>query len=231
MKTATIHHDRAVDHWLTGTASPTDAPPFGRALDSLLGEAPDAAEWEAVGRRLRARLEDRMGRVYYDQLKSTLVGPLWVAVTDHGLAAVSFGGSGSAFAEWIGGRLGASPIRSTERTGAARRELEEYLAGRRTAFSVPVDLRHVTPFQRDVLQAARAVPRGQVATYAEIGRRIGRPRAARAVGQALGSNPVPIVVPCHRVLASDGSLGGYSGRGGIRTKLRLLRLEGAALLS
>jgi methylated-DNA-[protein]-cysteine S-methyltransferase len=168
--------------------------------------------------------------VYYDRTESTLVGRLWVAVTDHGLAAVSFGGGEAEFADWIGRRLRSTAVRSAEQTSAVRRELDEYLRGRRTSFSVPVDLRHVTPFQRRVLEAARAVPRGSVATYGELGRRIGRPGAARAVGQALGSNPVPIVVPCHRVLASDGSLGGYSGRGGLRTKRRLLALEGALLV-
>jgi methylated-DNA-[protein]-cysteine S-methyltransferase len=105
----------------------------------------------------------------------------------------------------------------------------QYLQGRRRTFDLPVDLRHLTPFQQRVLHAAQAVPRGQVSTYGQIARRIGRPRAARAVGQALGSNPIPIVIPCHRVLASDGSLHGYSGRGGIKTKAWLLRLEEARL--
>jgi methylated-DNA-[protein]-cysteine S-methyltransferase len=103
----------------------------------------------------------------------------------------------------------------------------EYLSGRRTAFDVPVDLSRMTAFQQEVLAAACQIPRGQVRTYSDLARQIGRPKAARAVGQALGSNPVPIVVPCHRVLAADGSLRGYSGGGGIATKARLLRLEGA----
>ena len=220
--------DKDLERWLTGAAAGR-APAFALALDSSYGGGPDAATWNRVQQRLRDRLKASTPRVYYDRVKSTLVGPLWVAVTDHGLAAVTYGGSKAEFAGWIGRRLRSTPIRSAERTAAARRELDEYLRGRRTAFSVPVDLRHVTPFQRSVLEAARSVPRGQVATYGDIGRSIGKPGAARAVGQALGSNPVPIVVPCHRVLASDGSLGGYSGRGGLSTKRRLLALEGAAL--
>jgi methylated-DNA-[protein]-cysteine S-methyltransferase len=217
------------DQWLAGAARPEAAPAYARTLDEVYLRGPDQASWERARRRLQERLSAGAPRVYYDRVVSPLVGRLWVAMTDLGLAAVTYGGSESEFAGWISRRLRGTAIRSPERTAAARRELDEYLSGRRTAFSLPVDLRHVTPFQRRVLEAAQAVPRGSVATYGDIGRRIGRPRAARAVGQALGSNPVPIVVPCHRVLASDGSLGGYSGRGGLRTKRRLLALEGALL--
>jgi methylated-DNA-[protein]-cysteine S-methyltransferase len=220
--------EREDERWLAG-AAPAEPLPFAVALDAAYAAGPDPATWRRAQRRLHARLKDSAPRVYYDRVKSTLVGPLWVAITDHGLAAVTYGGSESEFAGWVGRRLRSTPIRSTERTAVVRRELDDYLRGRRLSFSVPVDLRHVTPFQRSVLEAARSVPRGQVASYGDIGRRIGKPGAARAVGQALGSNPVPIVVPCHRVLASDGSLGGYSGRGGLRTKRRLLALEGATL--
>jgi methylated-DNA-[protein]-cysteine S-methyltransferase len=221
--------DNEVERWLGGVLRPAQTPAALQALDAAYARDPDQASWQKARRRLSEQLKARAPHVYYDRVESTLVGRLWVAVTDHGLAAVNFGGSESEFAAWIGRRLRSTAVRSAGQTAAARRELDEYLRGRRTAFSVPVDLRHVTPFQRRVLEAARAVPRGSVATYGELGRRIGRPGAARAVGQALGSNPVPIVVPCHRVLASDGSLGGYSGRGGLRTKRRLLALEGALL--
>jgi methylated-DNA-[protein]-cysteine S-methyltransferase len=101
------------------------------------------------------------------------------------------------------------------------------VAGRRQTFDLPVHLSHVTAFQRQVLLAACQIPRGQVRTYSEVARQIGRPGAARAVGQALSHNPVPIVVPCHRVLAADGSLRGYLGSQGVETKQRLLVLEGA----
>jgi O-6-methylguanine DNA methyltransferase len=105
----------------------------------------------------------------------------------------------------------------------------DYLEGRRADFDLPLDLTGLTVFQRLVLLAVVGVPRGKVATYAEIARKIDRPRAARAVGQALRRNPIPIVIPCHRVLASDGGLGGYTGRGGLRTKKQLLSLEGVRL--
>ncbi len=89
-----------------------------------------------------------------------------------------------------------------------------------------VDLSSITPFQRSVLKETSNIPRGQVATYAEIAKRIGKPKAVRAVGQALRRNPIPIAVPCHRVIASDGTLGGYAGKLGDKRKVALLRLEG-----
>ncbi len=105
----------------------------------------------------------------------------------------------------------------------ARRELAEYLAGQRAFFSVPVDLSTASPFQRTVLEAAARIRFGQVTTYTDLARRIGHPRAARAVGTALARNPVPVVVPCHRVLRRDGGLGGYLF--GLGVKARLLGIE------
>jgi methylated-DNA-[protein]-cysteine S-methyltransferase len=179
-------------------------------------------------------LERRLGEratapVSYARVASSPVGPLWVAVSEKGLVAVEYDRPEAAFRRGLERRLRRPAVRAEEPTEKARRQVLEYLSGRRRSFSLSIDLRHLTAFQRTVLKAAQAVPRGQVATYGQIARRIGRPRAARAVGQALGSNPVPIVIPCHRVLASDGRLGGYSGRGGLRTKEKLLRLEGAML--
>ncbi|HUG37757.1 MAG TPA: methylated-DNA--[protein]-cysteine S-methyltransferase [Candidatus Limnocylindrales bacterium] len=105
----------------------------------------------------------------------------------------------------------------------ARLELGEYLAGKRAFFTVPVDLTATPPFQRKVLEAARSIPFGQARPYAWVAKRIGHPRAVRAVGTALGTNPVPLLVPCHRVLKSDGGVGGYIF--GTRAKSRLLKLE------
>lgn len=103
-------------------------------------------------------------------------------------------------------------------------QLHEYFEARRTRFELPVDFGGLTDFQRSVLTAAAGVGFGEVATYTDIARRIGRPRASRAVGNALGRNPVAIVIPCHRVVRSDGSLGGYTG--GLRYKEALLDIEG-----
>jgi methylated-DNA-[protein]-cysteine S-methyltransferase len=105
----------------------------------------------------------------------------------------------------------------------AREELAEYLAGARTFFTVPIDLSGIGEFQDQVLARARAIPYGEVASYAEIARRIGHPRASRAVGNALGANPVPVLVPCHRVIRGDGTWGHYAF--GPALKTRLLALE------
>ncbi len=90
-----------------------------------------------------------------------------------------------------------------------------------------LDLDDITEFHRRVFATARAIAPGNTITYGELARRLGTPGAARAVGQALGANPFPIVVPCHRIVAADGSLGGFSAPGGARTKLRMLQIEGA----
>lgn len=115
-------------------------------------------------------------------------------------------------------------------TAAARRlvdrtreELLEYLAGKRAFFSVPVDLSETPPFQRRVLEVARQIPFGEARPYAWVAREIGHPHAVRAVGTALGRNPVPLIVPCHRVWRTDGGLGGYLF--GLDVKRRLLELE------
>jgi methylated-DNA-[protein]-cysteine S-methyltransferase len=105
----------------------------------------------------------------------------------------------------------------------ARQELREYLAGRRTFFTVAVDLASVPDFQGRVLAEARRIPFGQVDSYAALARRVGHPRAARAVGNALGANPVPVIVPCHRIIRGDGTWGHYAFGGAMKTDL--LRLE------
>lgn len=116
-------------------------------------------------------------------------------------------------------------IRDPDALRHVKDELVEYLAGKRNRFHLEFDLAGCrSPFQRDVLEAARKIPYGSVISYGELAKRIGRPRASRAVGNALGANPVPIVIPCHRVVRGDGSAGGYVG--GTDKKLRLLQLEG-----
>lgn len=148
------------------------------------------------------------------------VGPLIVGLTARGLAAVEF-------------ERGRVPPRrrpddtwtpSRARTAAAVAQLEEYFSGRRRRFTLPLDLRG-TDFQLRCWNALLEIPYGQTITYAELARRVGSPRGFRAVGMANHDNPVAIVVPCHRVLASDGSLGGYGG--GLEVKRALLELEGA----
>lgn len=129
-----------------------------------------------------------------------------------------------------GGRLKALNLTRARPTAARAdnpiiRELKRYFAGEPVRFeNLPLDLEDCTDFERSVYAATRSIPFGKVATYGQIARAIGKPKAARAVGQALGNNPIAIVIPCHRVVASDGSLGGFTG--GLHWKKKLLRHEG-----
>jgi len=107
---------------------------------------------------------------------------------------------------------------------AARVAVQAYLSGKARSFDLPLDIEGRTPFQVKVWQVLRTIPYGRVRSYGWVARKIGKPRAARAVGAACGANPVPLLVPCHRVVAGDGSLGGFSG--GLPNKKRLLKLEG-----
>jgi O-6-methylguanine DNA methyltransferase len=200
------------------------------ALDTLYAAGPGAEATARAQARVRQALAAHArptAEVWYDVLARSPIGPVFVAVTGRGLRAVRFGLSEREFVAAVEHETQAQPRRSAARAGAAARQLRDYLAGRRAAFDLAVDLTAMTGFQQQVLLAACQIPRGQVRTYSELARAIGRPKAARAVGQALGSNPVPIVIPCHRVLAADGSLRGYSGGGGVATKAQLLKLEGA----
>jgi len=104
--------------------------------------------------------------------------------------------------------------------------LKRYFSGESVSFDVPLDLRYYTPFQQAVWKAAAAIAPGETRSYAWIAKRIRNPKAARAVGQALGANPVPIIIPCHRVISSAGTMGGYSG--GLGMKRKLLELEAIA---
>lgn len=107
-----------------------------------------------------------------------------------------------------------------------RAQVESYFEGRRVKFSVKVDVSRFTPFQQAILEACRRTPYGQTASYADLARAAGKPGAARAVGTTMARNPLPLVIPCHRVVRSDGSIGGFSSPDGVDEKQRLLRLEG-----
>jgi methylated-DNA-[protein]-cysteine S-methyltransferase len=156
----------------------------------------------------------------------TPVGRLLVSVTEAGLAAVDFRDSPAARRR-AAGAIGLPVADDPARAGQARAELAAYFAGELTAFTVPIDWRLVSPLPRRVLGTLHAtVPYGRVLTYGELGARSGTGVPARAIGQIMGSNPIPIVVPCHRVVAGNG-LGGYSGGFGVEIKRWLLTLEGA----
>lgn len=182
-------------------------------------------------RALRSGFSDRAldrdtASICYATIDSP-VGRVLVAATPAGLARVAFRGREDVFVAELRQRLHAEVVRSAERIGKILEQIDAYFAGKRRTFDVPVDTQLMTPFQRRVLTAAQRVPAGAVVSYGDIARAIGQPKASRAVGQALGHNPIPIVIPCHRVIASDGSLGGYIG--GLAIKKKLLALEGAEI--
>jgi methylated-DNA-[protein]-cysteine S-methyltransferase len=171
----------------------------------------------------RAAEEDLVD-VAYGRAESPL-GDLLVAMTPRGLACVSyleFRGEDETLAT-IAARLSPRVVEAPQRVDAIRRQLDDYFAGRRQAFDVALDWGLVGDFGRRVLGRTARIPYGEVATYGDVAREIGSPRAARATGNALGSNPMPIVVPCHRVVASGGRMGGYTG--GVERKQLLLTLE------
>jgi methylated-DNA-[protein]-cysteine S-methyltransferase len=154
------------------------------------------------------------------------VGELLVAVTPRGLVAIAFEGDDSdRVLDRLARELSPRVLMAARATDDVRRELDEYFRGARREFDLRLDRRLMSPFTRDVLGATARVPFGHLATYGEIAGKIGRPTAARAVGAALGVNPIPIVVPCHRVIGAGGNLTGYGG--GLPRKELLLRLEGA----
>jgi len=154
------------------------------------------------------------------------IGELLIAVTPRGLVRVGFASEDrEEILAQLAARVSPRILTSAGATDQVRRELDEYFDRRRDRFDLPLDRRLIHGIARDVLAATARIPFGRTSTYGEIARRIGHPRAARAVGNALGSNPIPIVIPCHRVLRAGGQLGGYGG--GIDRKELLLELEGA----
>ena len=164
--------------------------------------------------------------VAYDVLDSPL-GPLFVAASDEGLCTISYDVDPDAKLEQLARGFGARVLRSSRPIEPAQRQLDEYFQGKRRRFDLEVDLRLTRDFGRAVLKELAAVPFGQVTTYGELAARAGKPRAARAVGTIMNRNPIPIVLPCHRVVGANGSLVGYAG--GLDRKETLLKLEGAML--
>lgn len=164
--------------------------------------------------------------VGYDVVESA-IGPLFLAATDRGLCRVAFQPEPDAYLDQLARAFGARVLRSGAKVDAARRQLDEYFAGRRHGFELDTDLRGAAPFAQRVLGELAQVPFGETTTYGALARRVDAPRAARAVGMVMNRNPIAIVLPCHRVVGANGSLTGYAG--GLELKERLLRLEGVLL--
>ncbi|MGI8801788.1 MAG: methylated-DNA--[protein]-cysteine S-methyltransferase [Solirubrobacteraceae bacterium] len=182
--------------------------------------APPPAAPSVVAPASEARREE----VAYATLESP-VGELLVAATDHGVVRVAYVIDGpEGVLDDLADRVSPVVVERPHGLRQIRDELAEYFAGRRRRFDVPLDRRLLTGFRRALLEATATIPYGEVATYGEVARLAGRPGAARAAGGALGSNPLAIVIPCHRVVAGAG-LGGYGP--GVERKRVLLELEGA----
>jgi methylated-DNA-[protein]-cysteine S-methyltransferase len=180
-----------------------------------------------LDRRFRdAAAEAGLVDVAYDTV-DTPIGPLFVAATERGLCRIAFDPEPDRVVEGLARTLGVRVLRSARPVDEMRRQLDEYFDRRRTEFELDIDLRLAADFSRRVLDELARVPYGEVTTYGELARRAERPRAARAVGTVMNRNPIPIVLPCHRVVGASGSLVGYGG--GLDRKEALLKLEGAIL--
>jgi methylated-DNA-[protein]-cysteine S-methyltransferase len=159
------------------------------------------------------------------------VGRVYVAAGPNGVMAVTMGPyDESEAATIVWGMFHIPTLVDKRATSDAIRQLDEYFHGSRREFDIPLDLKTDTPFQRMVLQYVQQIPPGQTITYGQVAGALGDSERAIAVGQALAVNPLPILIPCHRVIGADRSLVGYSGYGGVETKAALLRHEGALLL-
>jgi O-6-methylguanine DNA methyltransferase len=176
---------------------------------------------------IRAQLIERLHEMKLT-IFETRIGWIGIAYSERGLAAIQL--PRSTRAQTL------AELRRDYPTGeliddapaAIEGELHEYVEGRRREFDLPLDWSAVKPFQRAVMNVLSQIPFGETRSYAWVARQIGNPNAARAVGRAVGANPIPIIIPCHRVIGSDGSLTGYGG--GLPLKKRLLQLEGAILI-
>jgi O-6-methylguanine DNA methyltransferase len=200
------------------------------ALDDLFlaGPGPAATRRAAAGvNQILTDLKSRQLR--YARIENTPIGTVYLAARGKRVIAIDFGISETAFTDQVSARWGENPAYDPGFLEPMKQQVLGYLHGEIEALTLSVDLGGLTDFQKQVLQAACEIPRGTLVSYADIARKIENPRAVRAVGQALGRNPIPILIPCHRVIASDGGLGGYSGGGGLETKRKLLILEGALL--
>ncbi len=165
--------------------------------------------------------------VAYDVLPDTPVGTLLVGVTDRGVCRISFDPEPEHHLELLARIFGPRVLRSSKPVDRVRRELDEYFERRRQHFDVEPDVRGVPEYYRRVLDELARVEYGTTTTYGTLAALTGNPRAARAVGTVMNRNPIPIVLPCHRVIGASGSLTGYGG--GLDRKEHLLRLEGAIL--
>ena len=167
--------------------------------------------------------------LYIGETGETPIGKLWLAVSDLGLVAIEWGLTQAEFEATLSRRFKRTVEFVPERVREAAGQLSAYLTGKQRAFTLVIDWTVLRPFQQSVLKATYEIPYGETRTYKEIAEHIGRPHAARAVGRAEATNPMPLVLPCHRVIGVDGKLHGYGMAEGLKTKEWLLKMEGAVM--
>jgi methylated-DNA-[protein]-cysteine S-methyltransferase len=196
------------------------------ALEQALRAGPGTATAPPAGRLADRAAAQGLLDVAYATIDSPL-GPLVAAVTPRGLVRLAYPDEGpDAVVADLAGRISPRAMEAPRRLEPVRRELGDYFDRRRREFDLPVDWTLVRGFARQVLERTAAIPFGETLSYAEVAAGAGRPAAWRATGNALGANPIPIVIPCHRVLRTGGLLGGYTG--GVSRKAFLLELEGVS---
>jgi O-6-methylguanine DNA methyltransferase len=168
------------------------------------------------------------GLIYLGELNGTILGDFRLAASDLGLVAIEWASAQPELDAYLA-RLKRTLQPNQKKLAPYAKELREYFGAKRQTFTIPIDWSLFTPFQREALQAVFRIPYGETRTYAEIAKEIDRPHAYRAVGAANAMNPMPIIIPCHRVIGMDGKLHGYGGGEGLKTKEWLLKMEGAVM--
>ena len=164
--------------------------------------------------------------IFIGSIKSTPLGEVWAAVSERGLVTVEYGVSRKVFEANVRKQTKREVEYAPKQVERINRQIKEYLDGKRRDFDIIIDWSVLSSdFQRAALKKVFAIPYGETRTYADIAAAIGHPDAPRAVGRANATNPMPLVVPCHRVIGTDGKLHGYGGKGGIKTKAWLLKME------
>jgi methylated-DNA-[protein]-cysteine S-methyltransferase len=209
-----------------GGGTATAAKPNGDRMEAEATGAEDSQAAAGAARRLNARIvAENLADVTYASIDSPF-GTLLAATTARGLVRLAFPEEDvDAVLEGLAQRISPRVVEASAPLDPTRRELEEYFGGRRRTFDLALDWSLIGPFGQRVLKVTSEIPYGDVLTYSEVASDAGSPRGSRAAGNALGSNPIPIVIPCHRVLRIGGALGGYGG--GLPRKRWLLELEGA----
>ena len=168
--------------------------------------------------------------IWFTRITTTPIGPLWVASNQVGLVAISLWDDRDRFLSPLNKLADTELVEDPHPLQTVIDQLQQYLAGERQVFDLTIDWSRMSPFQTSVLQAVHQIEYGRYLTYKDVAVKLGKPKAVRAVGRANATNPMPLVIPCHRVLGGDGKLHGFSAPGGLETKAWLLRLEGSWLL-